>query len=681
MTTLVGTSTASATTVTIPAHQAGDEIIIEAVRGATTFATLPAGWTNILTKASTSGSPVSMRLGYKTATSTSDTSGTWTNAAELVCHVYRPGAGKRLAIGASASNTSATNTVDYPALSLTKTDGTSWIAGFVACANTSETIATAPTGMTNESTVAGATYAAAGHDTEGPVSSWSDQAVVTTGTAAKSVSATVEIVELGADSTPTQMVQHIGGGGNPYTRGNTGGSAASPFLLPWTNYVGVGNCLVLAISYDSGTSVSSISDNIDGTWPASSVFANGGGSSSGNLDAAIYVLPNASSDGTTQRVISVKFGAAVRVFQYKMSEFYNIATSSPVVGSSSSANAVSLSAGSFTPSVSGSIIWSYHAKSGGSNVPGSLVSEIIASSPMTLLDADIGWANANDSMTAVTAAYYQTAAAAVNPTINVPGNADTWNCLAVALKVDASKGTAPASGIRIAKVLHFATEHWPGSGAFSLICPSMGNLRMICSDDPSLNSITVTDSEGNTWSDDGISQATGIWYLKNAAANANLKVTLTGGGADNNLSWRYCDIVGAHSSPYAGATHNLQTVNSVSTFTASPSPSPTSAPGITICNIGLGAGPGLGVTAPTGARWLLCTYPTLETDFDLIENADIMAWTPYAATGAQTWTFSITNNASNSTSGGFISFLPAPAAAPAGPMLKSLRPTTMILRR
>jgi len=661
MTTLVGTNTASATTVTIPAHQANDIIIIEAVRGATTFATLPAGYTNILTKASTSGSPVSMRIGWKVATSTSDTSGTWTNASELVCHVYRPGAGKRLTIGASASNTSANSTVDYPALTLMDTSGASWVAGFVACANTSEGIATAPTGMTNESTVAGATYAAAGHDTEGPVSSWSDQTVNATGTAAKTVSATIEIVELGAGSTPTQMVQHVAGNGNCYSRGKSGGSTAAPFNLPWPNYVGAGNCLVLGMSWDSGTAVSSISDNIDGTWAAASVSASGGGSSSGNLDSGIFVLPNATSDGATQRIIKVKFAAAVRTFQYNMTEFYNIATSSPVVGTSHSDNAVSTSTGSLTPSVSGSIIWAYYAKSGASNVPGSLVTDIFPSSPMTLLDGNIAWANAADSMTAATACYYQASAAALNPTINVPGNADTWNCLAVALQIDASKGTAPPSGIRIVKALHFSTMHYPAPGTFTLLCPCVGNLRTVMTTDTNTTLTGIKDSEGNSWTADlaGNNQ----WYYPNASANANLTLAQTVTSGSTTLSWRFLDIIGADPSPYAGATNENQTVNGLSTFTASPSPSPTAAPGITIANIVLGQGPGLGVTAPTGARWLLCTYPTLEDDGDVIENADIMAWYPYAATGAQTWTFSITNIASNSTGAGFISFKQAPAPA------------------
>ena len=82
-------------------------------------------------------------------------------------------------------------------------------------------------------------------------------------------------------------------------------------------------------------------------------------------------------------------------------------------------------------------------------------------------------------------------------------------------------------------------------------------------------------------------------------------------------------------------------------------PTPAITTGLMIANIGLGQGPGLAVTAPANAVWDLCTY-TGEVDLDLIENADITAHARFTSSGAQTWTFTITNQTSNSTSGGFI---------------------------
>lgn len=648
MTTLVGTATASATTVTVPAHQAGDLILIFAMHGGSgTLPTVPTGYTLVLAKAN--GTVLGTRSGYKIATSSSDTSGTWTNATEICCHVYRPAAGNVLAIGASAFNSSTTNTVNYPALTLLRTDGTSWVAGFAACGNTSETISTPPSGMTNESSITGASYAAAGHDTEGGVSSWSSTSVTTTGTAVASVSNVIEIMSLPSGSVPTQMVQHVGGGGNPYTRGNTGNA----FKLPFPNATGAGNCLVLGFTCDAGATISSVADNINGTWGAATASSSGG---VGNLDSYVYVFPNS---GSGQVTITVTFGAAVRVFGSCMTEFYGVATSSPVSAHSSAAYSTTIATGSLTPGSNNSIVWAYFCKAEGSGIPAQLVSTILPSTNFTLLDADIGWNNANDSLTHASEIYLQPTAAAINPGLTVTSQTtDHWNSLGIALTTSGGAGTAPPAGIRIVKVLHFASEHF--ASGYKLQLPSIGNLRCICSDDPSLSNQTITDNEGNTWSGSGstgVVAGTGFWYQANSQVNSSLFATLTGGGSDTTLSWRYIDIIGADPSPYdnAGTINVTDTLNGLSSFTASRLPAPTSSKGLTIANIGLGQGPGLAVTAPSGAIWDLALY-TGETDLDLLENADIMAHYKYTASGSQTWTFTITNQASNSDSGGFISF-------------------------
>lgn len=83
-----GAST-GATTITIPTHQTGDIIVIAAFREtAETVPDLPAGYTSLATT-STAGLTMSSRVGYKVATSASETSGTWTNANALGVAVYR----------------------------------------------------------------------------------------------------------------------------------------------------------------------------------------------------------------------------------------------------------------------------------------------------------------------------------------------------------------------------------------------------------------------------------------------------------------------------------------------------------------------------------------------------------------------------------------------------------------
>lgn len=160
----IGANAAEATTITIPAsHQAGDLIIIFAFRTATTAPSLPAGWTSLSTA---SAGASSFTLGYKLAISNADTSGTWTNATGLVCHVYRGLATNKTPIGASTNTTATSATVTYGALNL-QCPGTSWLVAFGATKTAASSLETPPTSMTNAATAVGAATEYAGHDTNG----------------------------------------------------------------------------------------------------------------------------------------------------------------------------------------------------------------------------------------------------------------------------------------------------------------------------------------------------------------------------------------------------------------------------------------------------------------------------------------------------------------------------------
>jgi hypothetical protein len=763
----IGTGTASATTVTVPAHQAGDLIIIFAFRaGSTTAPSLPSGFISILTK---SGTTCSARIGYKWASSTSDTSGTWTNASIIDCHVYRASSGNVMGVGKSASASSTTLTVNFPVLTplADNFSGNSWVAGFVGVNNATQVCTVAPSGMTNESTLVGAD-SIAGFDTNGGVTTWASTNATDTGTAGDSVSCAVELMLLPISVQPPNIVQHIGGGSYPPSAGATM-SNGNLFNLPIMSAVGTGNCIVLGLTYPNGLTVT-VSDNINGAWGAAAVHANAG---SGNMDSAIYTFPNSLAG---QMTVMVAFSAGVNAFQYSLTEFYNI-DGSPSAGSTSAANTAgpTAAAGSFTPtnndSTGGNIIWSYVGES--STSPSTICTGIRAGQNMVLLDADIGWVNA-DGLFHASSAYVQTTHGAINPTFAMIGDTDKFNTLAIALKINNGQGTAPASGIRLCRVCHFTTDHFPTSGVYSLQSPVIGNCRVVATDDPNISASTaITDNEGNTYTAATTAQGSGIFYCANTQSNSNLQVIINGGGADNRLSWRFYDVIGAATAPFDNAQNVNQTVSAETSFTQSPSPTPTFAPGLCIANVGLGQGPGIGITAPSGAVFDLCTYggsntfnqtstnnfvandtmqvgnntftfvsaigstagnvliganfaasvsnlaaaimagaglgtlyitPTnapnitafaftasitfigsvannnlaagypsvytaagtaagtfagtspfgTETDFDYIEDADLSAHYNYSTTAAQTWTWAITNVASNSTSGGFI---------------------------
>lgn len=159
----IGAGAATATTITIPAgHQAGDLLLMFAFRsGSTTLPTIPAGWTSLLSPAG--ANTCCCLLAFKIALSSSETSGTWTSATTLVCHVYRGQSTQHNASGCGTPiNTAGTGTVlTYAAITTPiSTGGKTWLAAFAAH-RTATNVSTAFTGMTN--TVNGSTCA--GFDT------------------------------------------------------------------------------------------------------------------------------------------------------------------------------------------------------------------------------------------------------------------------------------------------------------------------------------------------------------------------------------------------------------------------------------------------------------------------------------------------------------------------------------
>lgn len=172
--TFVGAQGNAGTTVTIPTHQSGDLILLFAYRdGSNTAPSTPAAggtvptWTLI---GSDGANTNSTNFRYAVATASTTTSGTWTNATEIICLVYRGTSLPGASAGGGANNS---NSIAYPALTLNRTDGTSWVVG-VAGHRTATNVEVAPTGMTNRASTG---TEAAGHDTNGAVSSWSQQTV------------------------------------------------------------------------------------------------------------------------------------------------------------------------------------------------------------------------------------------------------------------------------------------------------------------------------------------------------------------------------------------------------------------------------------------------------------------------------------------------------------------------
>lgn len=118
----VNSNISATTTVTTATHASGDLLIITAWGTFSIIPSLPAGWTTP-TNGTNSGNGVGGRVGSKVATTTNDSSGTWTSANVCENSNYSGASG----IGAVAFNTGSSTTITYPAITLQDTSGSSWV--------------------------------------------------------------------------------------------------------------------------------------------------------------------------------------------------------------------------------------------------------------------------------------------------------------------------------------------------------------------------------------------------------------------------------------------------------------------------------------------------------------------------------------------------------------------------
>ncbi len=195
----VGTNSA-----TLPSFNSGDVAICFAFRdGSTTNPTVPAGWTNITNTAD--GTTCSASCGWRRLVNGDTTTGTWTNASRVVVQVYRGCEPFITPVGGGANGAGTTNTLNYAAVTMTRSDGTSWVAAFIGHRSVNVTTETAPGAMSNRQNGVDATAEASGHDTNGGVSSWSSTNVAASGTASGWVSRTVELLALPAQNPPETL--------------------------------------------------------------------------------------------------------------------------------------------------------------------------------------------------------------------------------------------------------------------------------------------------------------------------------------------------------------------------------------------------------------------------------------------------------------------------------------------
>lgn len=189
----VGAASVEATSITIPAgHQQGDGMLMFAYNDGIGVPALPAGWTTL---DSFAGGNQGLRVAYKLAGSSSETSGTWTTADGLVCMVYRGVAQSTRPPFRTNASTGTSTTLSFGVFNLRSAN--CWLAGFSGTRAIDSTIASAPTGMVNQTSTTGATANYAGHDTDGiyPGTRWPATTVSVGGTSDEWTTYVVEVVQ------------------------------------------------------------------------------------------------------------------------------------------------------------------------------------------------------------------------------------------------------------------------------------------------------------------------------------------------------------------------------------------------------------------------------------------------------------------------------------------------------
>jgi hypothetical protein len=208
----VGNSTSGlTTTITRPAAASGDYIIAVALRdGSNNPPNIPTGWTAIQTKTGDSTGAV---LAYIVSDG-STPSETFGSATSVVMTAYSGVTG----LGASGQTTTIGTTINWSALTLTGTNGGSWIVlGAVTRADgTTVTAENPPTGFTNRVVSTDTTDETALHDSNGGVSSFTGASASIGGASTGNVGFALELLGAAAG----------GGGGTPApTSGSASGAA------------------------------------------------------------------------------------------------------------------------------------------------------------------------------------------------------------------------------------------------------------------------------------------------------------------------------------------------------------------------------------------------------------------------------------------------------------------------
>jgi hypothetical protein len=214
----ISAASAAATSVTLGTHATNDLITIVAFNNTSaTTPSLPTGWVSQYTLTATIG----WRVGYKVAASSSETSGTWTNADGVIALVHRASASALVLPATNVSSSGTATNITYGAIgaALDRTNAADrWMIAFASTRTADSSVETAPSSFTNRTSLLGGSWEIAAHDSNGALGSYGGGTVSAGGTSALFRTLIIQLFE----TTYTAS----GGGGVFLPRCQSGGYAS-----------------------------------------------------------------------------------------------------------------------------------------------------------------------------------------------------------------------------------------------------------------------------------------------------------------------------------------------------------------------------------------------------------------------------------------------------------------------
>lgn len=248
-----------------------------------------------------------------------------------------------------------------------------------------------------------------------------------------------------------------------------------------------------------------VAETIIGTTPTptvsddkSNTYTSACSATFGNRKAWIFYAANVTNG---PRIIKFTWAANAQPEQLAASEFYNIASSSPLdvcQNANGSSPDTTLTSGSLVTTVSSDLIWSFDIQDD-TSYASQFSTEMVSWTPQS--NATCAFSILHADLKQLHSANYCIESASGTHTYNVvvqnPSN--NWAALTAAFK-SATAGTAPGAGIHIDRVYHInLNTGWSGTTAKQQI-PATGNLLVwLGASEPSASLSTISDSQGNTW--------------------------------------------------------------------------------------------------------------------------------------------------------------------------------------